>query len=167
MKQKKIVRRRGGKTHGWGSMKKHRGAGNRGGRGNAGSGKRADQKKPMYWNDKKPVGSKKYGKSYFGKHGFNSIHEFDLQKINVQDLDARLPGFVAEKLAQKTGDTYTIDLKTLGIGKLLGTGTITKKVKVTVDAASAGAIEKVTAAGGSVSIKAAAPEVPASVASKK
>ena len=30
-------------THGWGSMKKHRGAGNRGGRGNAGSTKQRAQ----------------------------------------------------------------------------------------------------------------------------
>ncbi len=44
-KQKKNVRQRGTKTHGYGSMKKHRGAGHRGGRGNAGSGKRGDKKR--------------------------------------------------------------------------------------------------------------------------
>ena len=45
-KRKKNSRMRGNTTHGYGSMKKNRGAGNRGGRGMAGSGKRADQKKP-------------------------------------------------------------------------------------------------------------------------
>ena len=51
-KKKKLVKQRGSKTHGWGSKKKHRGAGNRGGKGNAGSGKRADQKKPSFWKSK-------------------------------------------------------------------------------------------------------------------
>ena len=31
-KKKKVTKQRGHKTHGWGSKKKHRGAGNRGGR---------------------------------------------------------------------------------------------------------------------------------------
>ena len=39
--RKKNTRQRGSHTHGWGAKKKHRGAGNRGGRGNAGSGPRA------------------------------------------------------------------------------------------------------------------------------
>ncbi|MBT7062960.1 50S ribosomal protein L15, partial [Candidatus Woesearchaeota archaeon] len=32
-KQKKSVKQRGSRTHGWGAGKKHRGAGHRGGRG--------------------------------------------------------------------------------------------------------------------------------------
>ena len=42
-KTKKVGKYRGSKTHGGGHMKKRRGAGNRGGRGMAGTGKRADQ----------------------------------------------------------------------------------------------------------------------------
>ncbi len=49
-------------THGYGSMKKNRGAGNRGGRGLAGTGKRGDANKQTYQANKK----------YFGKHGFTS-----------------------------------------------------------------------------------------------
>ena len=41
-KRKKNSRQRGEWTHGWGAKKKHRGAGHRGGRGNAGSGKRGE-----------------------------------------------------------------------------------------------------------------------------
>ena len=59
-KRTKSSRDRGSKTHGCGSMKKRRGAGNRGGRGMAGTGKRADQNKPSIWKNKK----------YFGKYGF-------------------------------------------------------------------------------------------------
>ena len=46
-KRKKHTKMRAKTTHGYGSMKKNRGAGNRGGRGMAGSGKRADQKNEM------------------------------------------------------------------------------------------------------------------------
>ena len=56
-KRKKNTRQRAGTTHGWGSMKKHRGKGNKGGAGMAGTGKRGDAKKPAIWKNKK----------YFGK----------------------------------------------------------------------------------------------------
>ena len=59
-KRSKNTRQRGHTTHGWGSMKKHRGKGHQGGAGMAGSGKRADSKKPSIWKDKR----------YFGKFGF-------------------------------------------------------------------------------------------------
>lgn len=149
MKRKKVTKQRGGKTHGWGSMKKHRGAGNRGGRGNAGSGKRADQKKPSYWNPRKPNGQK-YGKDYFGKSGFHSIHDDKIAVINVRDLDMHIASWVTEKHATKSGEAYTIDLSVVGVLKILGSGQITKKVKVTVAHATAGAIEKISAVGGEV-----------------
>jgi large subunit ribosomal protein L15 len=151
MKRKKNIRQRGSKTHGWGAMKKHRGAGNRGGRGNAGSGKRGDQKKPSYWNALRPHDQKK-GKAYFGKHGFASVQPVDYVIINVQELNRQLPSWAAEKKVTKSGDSYTVDLGTLGYTKLLGTGKISHKVKVTVRKASPGAVEKISAAGGSVTV---------------
>jgi large subunit ribosomal protein L15 len=151
MKRKKNARQRGGKTHGWGAMKKHRGAGNRGGRGNAGSGKRADQRKPSYWDNRKPMRSgQKRGQDYFGKKGFYSIQATESNAINVRELDRRIDSWVSEKKIQKTGDTYTIDLNSFSIDKLLGGGQITKKVKVNVAKASQQAVEKVAAAGGLV-----------------
>lgn len=63
MKQKKRNKRsriRGTRTCGW-AMKKHKGSGNRGGKGFSGSGKRADQKKTYVI---------KYFYPYFGKKGF-------------------------------------------------------------------------------------------------
>ena len=153
MKAKKVTKRRGSKTHGWGAMKKHRGAGNRGGRGNAGSGKRADQKKPAYWNAKDPKGQK-YGKGYFGKSGFHSITAVDVKTLNVRDLDAHVVSWAAEKKASKSGENYTVDLTALGYGKLLGTGRISKKIKVTVAKATPSAVEKISAAGGAVTVTA-------------
>lgn len=167
MKQKKSIRQRGGKTHGWGSMKKHRGAGNRGGRGNAGSGKRADHKKPSYWDNTKPMRSgQKRGQDYFGKFGFVSIQPAKIIAINIKELDQRIATWAAEKKAQKSGDTYTVDLGSLGYQKLLGTGQINKKVKVTVQIATPHAVTKIAAAGGSVET-AAVEEKPAKVAKEK
>lgn len=153
MKPKKNIRQRGHKTHGWGSKKKHRGAGNRGGRGNAGSGKRGDQKKPSYWNNLKTMkSSQKRGQDYFGKFGFGMNADKSGVTITVRDLDTRLPSFVADKKATEKGGVYTVDLKACGIAKLLGTGQVKKKVNVTVLAATASAVEKIQAAGGSVTV---------------
>ena len=153
MKPKKNSRQHGHKTHGWGSKKKHRGAGNRGGRGNAGSGKRADQKKPSYWNNKivKKAGQKR-GQNYFCKYGFGMNADKSGIAISVRDLNTRLPAFVTEKKATEKGGMYTIDLTQAGIAKLLGTGKITKKVTITVLSATDAAVEKIAAAGGSVTI---------------
>lgn len=153
MKPKKNIRQRGHKTHGWGSKKKHRGAGNRGGRGNAGSGKRADQKKPSYWNSLKVMKKgQKRGQDYFGKFGFGMTADKSGIAITVRDLDTRLPTFVVEKKATEKAGVYTIDLKAAGIAKLLGTGQVRKKVQVTVMSATSAATEKIQAAGGSVTV---------------
>ena len=75
-KRKKSTRMRGKKTHGYGSKKKHRGHGNRGGSGMGGSGKRADSKKP----------SVQRIKDYFGKHGFKIKGQYPhITAINIID----------------------------------------------------------------------------------
>jgi len=76
-KRTKRSRQRGSHTHGWGAKKKHRGAGNRGGRGMAGTGKRADQKKPTIMN--------LYGNEYFGKRGFLAIEVVEVWLVLVRE----------------------------------------------------------------------------------
>lgn len=127
-KRKKKSRMRGRKTHGYGAKKKHRGAGNRGGRGMAGSGKRADQKKPSI--------IKKYGKTYFGKHGFKIPQKVKkIQKaINIEDLPEK----------------EELNLKELGYDKLLSKGKVTKKFKIKVESCSKKAKEKIEKAGGQI-----------------
>lgn len=139
-KRSKNSRQRGSHTHGWGSKKKHRGAGHRGGRGNAGTGKRADQNKPSIWKNKK----------YFGRYGFTSVNRKNVKAINMVMLESMLPKWISLKLIKGDNDTLTIDLKKFGFTKLLSNGKVTKKLTITVDAASAKAVEKVQAAGGSV-----------------
>ena len=147
-RRKKNTRQRAGTTHGWGSMKKHRGAGHRGGRGNAGSGKRGDAKKPSFWQDTRR----------YGKHGFTSKAPMKGAEVNVGHVSSAAERMARDGLIQKKGDTYSVDLSELGIEKLLGTGVVDKKLELTVASASPKAIEKVEKAGGKVKVTAVVEE---------
>ena len=139
-KTKKVARYRGSKTHGGGAMKKRRGAGHRGGRGNAGSGKRGDAKKPSFWKNKR----------YYGKHGFTSVKKINFKALNIKDLNQTIEQLVKDGKATKEGQTYVVDFKKLGYNKLLGTSNTKNAYKITVEYASKKAIDKITKAGGEV-----------------
>lgn len=146
-KRKKSSRMRGAKTtHGFGAKKKHRGSGNRGGFGMAGSGKRADQKKPTILQ--------KYGKDYFGRRGFRLPVEFRRKdvSINISDLQSRLNVYLNEKLVSKEGDSFVIDLQKLGYQKLLGKGVVKFKMNVSAPSFSESAKAKIEKAGGVVNV---------------
>lgn len=132
---------RGSKTHGGGAMKKRRGAGNRGGRGMAGTGKRGDGKKPSIWKNSK----------YFGVHGFSSHKKHD-SSVNIAYIEGRAETLVKEGLIKKEGETYVIDLNLLGYQKLLGKGNVTRKYNITCSKASPSVIEKVKNSGGLVTV---------------
>lgn len=140
-KRKKVTKYRGGSTHGGGARKKRRGAGSRGGRGHAGSGKRAGHMKMKYMKEGHVL----------GRRGFTSKNVSVVKAVNLgyftPDRVARL---VKEGKAHKEGNVYVIDLAALGYHKLLGTGTVAVKLKLTVKLCSASAAEKVAAAGGEV-----------------
>ncbi len=137
-KRKKNSRQRGSHTHGCGSMKKRRGAGNRGGRGRSGSSKRGDQKKPSYWKTER-----------LGKNGFNSHKKVvEMKPINLKTLEDIAPSLEKKGLV-KSG---TVNLANLGFNKLLGTGNVKNKWSITVDYASPSAVEKVKKAGGEVKV---------------
>ena len=128
--RKKNRRFQGKTTYGYGSMKKHRGAGNRGGRGMAGSGKRADQRKTWIL--------KYFGPEYFGKHGFTRPPEVQKKSviINIRDLP----------------DQETVNLTKLGYTKLLAKGTPKKKYHIITQACSKKAKDKIEKAGGKVEL---------------
>ena len=140
--RKKSSRQRGTMTHGWGAKKKHRGAGNRGGKGMAGTGKRADQKKPSIL--------KEYGHEYFGRKGFVKHNKKLVKAVNISYLEEHLPKLLAKKLINEEAKGFAVDLKNLGYNKLIGSGKVTKKFIITVEAASKKAVERVKKAGGEV-----------------
>ncbi len=142
-KRKKNTRQRGSKTHGYGSMKKHRGAGHRGGRGMAGSGKRADHMKQWIL--------KKYGTSYFGKKGFTSHKvKIKINAINISHFEDKFSNLLKKGLIKEEKDIFSIDLKKLGFNKLLGAGKPTKKYKIITKFFSKSAKEKIEKAGGEI-----------------
>src|SRR3989338_10270663 len=111
-KRRKNERQRGHHTHGWGAKKKHRGQGNRGGRGMGGSGKRADSKKPSLWKER-----------YFGKFGFVSkTPKVKVNSVNISYIEEHITQFVLQGLAKKENSVYSVELVKLGFNKLLGDG---------------------------------------------
>ena len=115
--------------HGRGK-KAGRGAGKRGGRGNAGM------------NKHRVMTRIKYMPKHWGMRGFNRHPSLrtDLDTANVGQLEEMANG------------KDTVDLTSMGIDKLLGSGQIRTGLTVIVEEASARAVEKVEAAGGSVNV---------------
>ena len=128
----------GSRTRGRGH-KKGRGAGLRGGRGNAGCHK---TKRIMY---------ERVGRVW-GAHGFKRPQTVVMANnaINLKVIEESAAEWVDQGNASKKGKTVTIDLKKMGYDKLLGTGVPSQAYKITISAASAKAVEKVEAAGGEI-----------------
>jgi large subunit ribosomal protein L15 len=84
----------------------------------------------------------KYMPGHWGMHGFN--RHPSLRNVHVTCNVSQLEGMADGKDSINLGD--------FGIDKLLGSGRINAAMTVTVANASASAIEKVEAAGGSVNL---------------
>lgn len=130
-KRKKSSRIRGSKTAGWGFRQKHKGHGNKGGVGMAGSGKKADHKKQVAVEMDK-------NKKYFGRAGLTSrgakLKKYE--KINLDDIKANY--------FKKDGDKINLEKH-----KILGDG-VGFKAEITAKSASKSAIEKMQKAGGKI-----------------
>ena len=119
----KRKRLRGSRTNGWGSRKKHKGKGMKGGKGMAGTGKKAGQKVIFV--------RKYFPEGYFGKKGFISrgvgkrLKTINLENIKGKNGEANLEGY-----------------------KVLGKGELREKLNVKADAFSESAKEKIEKAGG-------------------
>lgn len=128
-KKKKTVKLRGSRTYGWGAGKKHRGKGHKGGRGQAGVGKRGAQRKTKYLAK---------GITPLGKRGMTKIRSRKKERvIALKDLNQLLSKWTDKE----------IDLTALGYDKLLGTGTLTKKINIGVAKVSKKAKEKLEKLG--------------------
>ena len=133
-------RQRGSRTHGGGTHKNRRGAGHRGGRGRAGRSKHE-------FHNYEPR----------KKHGFKRPQDAgpEVAEIDVRTLDEDVHLYVADGLAEETGDGYAIDAREIvedgrdaDVVKVLGSGQVHESLTVTADAFSESAREKLEAAGG-------------------
>ena len=138
-KIRKVHKYRSHTTHGGGHRKKRRGAGSRGGRGNAGTGKRAGQKKAGRICE--------LGNSGFvPRRTVKTCRAINLAYFTVE----RLEKLVADKKVVKNGDVYVVNLTELGYDKLLATGSVNVKLEINVKEFSAHAEQKVQNAGGKI-----------------
>lgn len=129
-RSRKIRKRRGSRTCGYGMSKKHRGGGSRGGRGRSGMLK---QKKTwMVKNDP----------DHFGRHGFKvPVNAKNIVRaINLRDLDI---------LARKMKKT-DIDIAEFGYDKIISTGKLTQPLTVKAKKIVEKARNKIEEAGGKV-----------------
>ncbi len=135
-KRKKNSRIRGARTCGYGFRQKHKGNGNKGGVGMSGSGKRGDQKKQKALG----IAKKARAKSYFGSGGFTSrkTEKSRAKAINLREIK--------NDFFEK--DNQKIDLKDY---KILGNGE-GFKAEINAKEASKSAIEKMTKAGGKITL---------------
>ena len=138
------MRGRGQGTHGWGARKKHKKSGHRGGKGMAGTGKRADQKKTLV--------TKLYGHGYFGKQGITSkkTQRDKRMRINLRDIELNIESFIKRGIAKKTAKGTEIDLSDYKILDASMEYTPKNKLIIKAKEASKSAIEKVGKAGGEI-----------------
>ena len=130
-------------THCTGCRKNKRGSGQRGGKGMAGTGKRADQKKTLIL--------KLYGHGYFGKQGITSrsLAKDKRDRINLETIQSNLQNMVKQGLVKKTSKGYEINLEGY---KILGTGQVKEKLIIKAKEASQSAIDKIQKAGGEIQL---------------
>ncbi|PSQ21108.1 50S ribosomal protein L15 [Halobacteriales archaeon QS_9_67_15] len=140
----KKKRQRGSRTHGGGSHKNRRGAGHRGGRGNAGS-----RKHEMH------------NHGPWDKHGFErpDAVQDEVAEVDVRTLDEDAALLAADGVADADGDGYRIDARDVvedghevDAVKVLGGGQVRNELHLVADAFSDAAEEKVEAAGGSTEL---------------
>ena len=144
-RRKKTQKYRGKRagTRGWGARKKHKKSGHKGGKGMAGSGKRADQKKTLV--------QKLYGNYYFGKQGITSrgTKKDKSDRTNLTDVEMNLENYIKRGIAKKTEKGFEIDLSSY---KILGEGEVRNKLFIKAKEASRNAEEKVKKSGGEIII---------------
>ncbi|MFW9770656.1 MAG: uL15m family ribosomal protein [Promethearchaeota archaeon] len=149
---RKITKKRGTRTCGFGRVGQHRKTGQR-----AGRGKTTQWNKSMksYYRKQKELGFPDPD-WIMGAKGFKRPQDmtriYQTNALNVKDLDFKIDDLVLQKVASKSGNTYSINLNDINIQKVLGRGDINKRINLSVNKASKQAIEKIEAAGGKVTL---------------
>ncbi|MFX1353654.1 MAG: uL15m family ribosomal protein, partial [Promethearchaeota archaeon] len=149
---RKIRKKRGTRTYGYGRVGQHRKTGQRAGRGKTTQWKKS---KKSYYLKQKELGFPDPDWD-IGKKGFKRPQDikriYNINTLNVKDLDLKIDELVLQNVANKTGNTYIINLNDINVQKILGRGEINKKINLSVNQASKQAIEKIEAAGGKVTL---------------
>ncbi len=131
MKRKHL---RGSTTAGRGKGKRDRHAGNRGGRGKAGGGKRGQQKMMSF-------------RTHEHKYSFSKERKIPL---NLNRIGEKVKSWEKSGVLQKEGDKIVLDLDRLGYSKVCGRFSKDKLKLIVRGRASRKAKDEIVAAGGEV-----------------
>ncbi len=130
-RMRKVRRLRGSRTHGYGQVGQHRHSGKQGGHGNAGL-----HKHKWSWMIK-------YDPDHFGRDDFRPPGYPNVERwLNVGDLDDF--GLSGGK------EPVELDLSSMGVQKLLGSGTVGRAYNVKVPSFTKRAQSKLEGAGGKI-----------------
>lgn len=142
-KDRRIRKKRGSRSCGWGSHKKSRASGGKGGAGAAGG-----HKGKWTWMIK-------YDPGHFGRRGFEVPRQVKnvYKSINIGELDEIAERLVEEGKAKKENGKVHIDLAELNIEKVLGRGKVSKPLVVTAQSFSESAAKKIIESGGETIVK--------------
>ena len=102
-----------------------------------------------------PTGSSKYYLEegpVFGKNGFRPVDATRVTTIDVGALDQMVAGLLTQALATEEEGAVVIDASALGIEKVLGSGRVTRVLRISASAFSAQAKAKIEAAGGQANV---------------
>lgn len=128
---RKVRRMRGSRTHGYGQIGQHRHSGKQGGHGAAGL-----HKHKWSWMIK-------YEPDHFGRDDFRPPGYPEVKRwLNVGDL---------ERLATGVGkEPVELDLTTMGVDKLLGSGSVERAYNIKISSFTKRAQSKIEGAGGKI-----------------
>ena len=155
-RDRKVHKKRGHKTSGWGGRQKHRGAGHRGGHGMAGGTKH-------WWS-----WISKYDPDYFLSIGFKRPQQIvrEVHAINVGLINEKIKELCEAGSAKEINGKFNMNLTDMGYDKLLGSGKVNNSLIITIDSCSKSAKQKIEDAGGKVITSAESEEVESAGASE-
>ncbi len=129
--KKAVRKKRGSRTHGYGTISQHRKGGQRGGKGVMTGGKK------HLW-----IKTVKFYKDYYGKHGFKR-HNYIIKSLRIINIGQ------LNELSKTLSKTNLNGLE-LGFDKVLGKGNLDAALNVTALEFSKLAIKKIEGAGGKI-----------------
>lgn len=136
-RSKKVRKQRGSRTHSYGRVSGgHRKGGSRGGVGKAGS-----------------KGHHRIGRisdMIHSQRGFTIPEESTTKVINVGEIEEQLETLLETNKAKKEGSIIKLDVRELGISKVLGKGLVHNSIHLYTNKITSKAQEKIEAAGGKV-----------------
>lgn len=131
-KRRKSSRHRGTRLCGW-AAKKHKGKGNSGGKGMAGTSTHKKTYVIRYLGD------------YFGKKARRKEKKKEYKEINLKHIENNIQNLIKRGIAKKTEEGIEVELKNY---KVMGEGKLTSKLIIKAVSFTKSAKEKVEKSGG-------------------